>query len=569
MNNRVSILVLSSSLILSGCGGGGDTTEPAPDVVSGNSPTTSTVTTTGTITGFGSVIVNGVHYSTSGSTISTDDNPSALEQELAVGMVVQLEGTVKSDGSGGTARTIKYGAQLEGPVTFIDLANKQITMLGQIVQTDDLTVFERTTLATIKVGDILEVSGVVKAAGQFYASRVEHETKQANSFKVFGTVANLDTTAQTFSVSDLKVKYSTARFEDFTMAELANGQAVKVKGQQYDTATNSIVATVVDLQKSTPATSEKVWMEGIVSGYQPDVSLVLNGQTFLLTADTKFEYGLKTLLANGISIKLKAKQVGGNWQIEKVSFINQAVMKLSGNVSAIDLTNNTFTIGTTTFVVTAQTVLKDDSSRAVRFFDLKSLVVNDYLEVAAYKNAEGANVALKVERENGGASDGSIELKGIPTAVTADGFTLFGREIVTDSNTRYENDDAVLTKTEFFALLSATTVVEVHAMPANGKLLASRIEIKAPRKPGDGSKAVGLVEFKGALTAKRELQIEVNGFTVNIKPATKLKIGTTKNMTPTDFINGLIIGETVKVEGIADANKVVTAIEIEAEREKD
>ncbi|MDZ7903182.1 MAG: hypothetical protein U5L01_11845 [Rheinheimera sp.] len=40
-------------------------------------------------------------------------------------------------------------------------------------------------------------------------------------------------------------------------------------------------------------------------------------------------------------------------------------------------------------------------------------------------------------------------------------------------------------------------------------------------------------------------------------------------MTPTDFINGLIIGETVKVEGIADANKVVTAIEIEAEREKD
>ena len=52
----------------------------------------------------------------------------------------------------------------------------------------------------------------------------------------------------------------------------------------------------------------------------------------MLTADTKFEYGLKTLLANGISIKLKAKQVGGNWQIEKISFINQAVMKLSGNV---------------------------------------------------------------------------------------------------------------------------------------------------------------------------------------------------------------------------------------------
>ena len=568
MNNRVSIFVLSSSLILSGCGGG-DTTETNPDLGSGGTPTTSTVTTSGTITGFGSVIVNGVHYSTEGSTISTDDNPSAVEKDLAVGMYVEIEGSVKSDGSTGSAKSIKYGAQLEGPVSFIDLANKQITLLGQVVTTDDLTVFERTTLDTIKVGDILEVSGVVKAPGQFYASRVELETKQSNSFKLFGAVANLDKVAQTFTISDLKVKYSTARFEDFTMADLANGQAVKIKAQQYDEATNSIIATVVDFQKASKATTEKLWMEGIVSGYQPDVSLVLNGQTFLLTADTKFEYGLKSLLANGVSIKLKAKQVASNWQAEKISFINQAIMKLSGNVSAIDLTNNTFTIGTTTFVVTPQTVLKDDSNRAVRFFDLKSLVVNDYVEVAAYKNADGANVALKVERENGGASDGSIELKGIPTAVTADGFSLFGREIITDENTRYENQDALLNKTEFFALLTATTVVEVHATVSNGKLLASRIEIKAPRKPGDGNKPVGLVEFKGALTAKSESQIEVNGFTVNIKPATKLKIGKTKNMTATDFINALVIGETVKVEGIADANKVVTAIEIEAEREKD
>ncbi len=568
MNNKVSILMFSSSLILAGCGGG-DTTETNPDLGSGSSPTTSTVTTSGTITGFGSVIVNGVHYSTDGSTISTDDNPSALEKDLAVGMYVELEGSVKSDGSSGSAKSIKYGAQIEGPVTFIDLANKQLTVLGQIVVTDDLTVFERTTLDTIKVGDILEVSGVVKAPGQFYASRVELETDQTNSFKLFGAVANLDTVAQTFTISNLKVKYSTARFEDFTMADLANGQAVKIKAQTYDQTTNSIIATVVDLQKSAKATTEKVWMEGIVSSYQPDVSLVLNGQTFLLSADTKFEYGLKSLLANGVSIKLKAKQVANNWQAEKISFVHQAIIKLSGNVTAIDLTNNTFTIGTTTFVVTPQTVLKDDSNRAVRFFDLKSLVVNDYLEVAAYKNADGANVALKVERENGGSADGSIEIKGIPTAVTADGFSLFGREVITDDNTRYENSDAVLTKTEFFALLTATTVVEVHATPSNGKLLASRIEIKAPRKLGDDSKPVGLVEFKGALTAKRELQIEVNGYTVNIKPLTKLKIGDTRNMTATDFINALVIGETVKVEGIADANKVVAAVEIEAEREKD
>lgn len=463
---------------------------------------------------------------------------------------------------------MKYSAQLEGQVSFIDLANKTVTILGQVVSVDDLTVYERVTLNTIKVGDVLEVSGYFKAPGQFYASRIELETKQKSSLKMYGAVSELNNVDQTFRLGSLLVSYSNARFEDFTQAQLTNGLTVKVQASSYDATTNKLVASVVDLEKAPSVTTDKVWLEGVISNYQTDTSLMLNGQTFLLGADTRFEYGQRSQLANGVSIKLQAVPVANGWKAEKISFSQQAVLKLSGNVNALDLNNNSFTIGSTTFVVTPQTVLKDDSNRAVRYFDLKSLVINDYVEVAAFKNSDGLNIALKVERENGGSADGSIELKGIPSAINTNGFTLFGKNIVTDTNTRYENNDALLSKSQFFALLNTTTVVEVRAITSGNQLLAVKLEIDSD-KDDDNDNKVGKVEFKGVVTAKAGQQIEVNGYKILLTPSTKLQIGKVKNMTPSAFITGLLVGEIVKVEGMADLNNVVTATEVEAERDDD
>ena len=566
MKYKISVLTLAITSMLTGCGGGEQQATVQPKAAVTPPATTTTVTTNGIISGFGSVVVNGVHYSTDSTTISTDDNQQADEQELAVGMMVQLEGSINADGKTGTAKSVKYSAQLEGPVSFIDLANKTLTILGQVVAVDDLTVYERVSLNTINVGDVLEVSGYIKAAGQFYASRIERETKQKSPLKIYGIVSELNTTDQTFRCGNLVVSYSSARFEDFTQAQLANGQSVKVKASSYDATTNKLVASEIDLEKSSSATTDKVWLEGVISNYQPDTALMLNGQTFLLGADTKFEYGQRSQLANGVSIKLQAVPVTNGWKAEKISFSQQAKLKLSGNVSTLDLNNNSFTIGSTTFVVTPQTLLKDDSNRAVRYFDLKSLVVNDYVEVAAFKNADGVNIALKVERENIAATDSTIELKGVPSAIDVNGFALFGKNVVTDNNTRFESNDALLSKSQFFALLSTTTVVEVHAVAAGNQLLAVKLEIDSDH---DDDNKVGKVEFKGAVTAKSAQQIEVNGYKVLLTPTTKLQLGKTKNMTTPSFIAGLQVGEIVKVEGMADLNNIVTATEVEADRDND
>ena len=59
-------------------------------------------TSSGTITGFGSIYVNGVKFDTSSSTISIDDSPG-IEDDLAIGMRVTVNGTLNADGVNGTA----------------------------------------------------------------------------------------------------------------------------------------------------------------------------------------------------------------------------------------------------------------------------------------------------------------------------------------------------------------------------------------------------------------------------------------------------------------------------------
>ena len=59
----------------------------------------------GTITGFGSVFVNGVEFDTSGASITVDGTP-ASESDLGIGMVVAVEGAFNENGLTGKADRI-------------------------------------------------------------------------------------------------------------------------------------------------------------------------------------------------------------------------------------------------------------------------------------------------------------------------------------------------------------------------------------------------------------------------------------------------------------------------------
>ncbi|ABD69317.1 hypothetical protein Rfer_1585 [Rhodoferax ferrireducens T118] len=104
-------LVLAASAV-SGCGGGSTSTTASLSPGTGG---TGVVYTQGSISGFGSVIVNGIKFDDLQATVQMDGGP-AESSNLRVGMVVAVQGTRLADPTLGTASHIEVWSIAQGPV---------------------------------------------------------------------------------------------------------------------------------------------------------------------------------------------------------------------------------------------------------------------------------------------------------------------------------------------------------------------------------------------------------------------------------------------------------------------
>ena len=131
--------VLLTAFLMGACGGGGGggSTTPPP-VVTPPPPPTGGITRTGIsfaagpITGFGSVIVNGIRYDTSGAMFTKDGDP-ATQANFAVGHNVAITGTIDDDNTNAVAATVDFNDNVEGPVSSVDSVAGIIVVLGQTV----------------------------------------------------------------------------------------------------------------------------------------------------------------------------------------------------------------------------------------------------------------------------------------------------------------------------------------------------------------------------------------------------------------------------------------------------
>ena len=128
----VTLLLLAG---LAGCGGGSGGGTSIASGIGGTGKIAS-----GSITGFGSIFVNGVEYNIDAANCSVDDTDvtGACQANLALGMVVAVEGTVS--GSVGTATSVVFDANVEGPVsglvTSADGFTRSFSVLGINVTVD-------------------------------------------------------------------------------------------------------------------------------------------------------------------------------------------------------------------------------------------------------------------------------------------------------------------------------------------------------------------------------------------------------------------------------------------------
>ena len=167
-------VALISSCMSSGSGGG----------------ITGTGIVIGSISGFGSIFVNGIEFDVSRAGV-TIDGTSATDTDLRLGMVVQVRGTVDAATATGVASSVEFDHDLRGPVEAVDVSASTIVVLGQVVLVSSTTVFDGVTLATLVPGDVVEVSGFIDADANIRATRVELQ-EDTGEFDVKGLITDLD-----------------------------------------------------------------------------------------------------------------------------------------------------------------------------------------------------------------------------------------------------------------------------------------------------------------------------------------------------------------------------------------
>ncbi len=430
-------------------------------------------TTQGSITGFGSVFVNGVEYDTKASTI-TLEGVAQNEDKLAVGMVVKINGSVNADGKTGVATTIDYADELEGIVLSIDAVAKTVNVMGQTLHVTADTLYAGKlgfSLATMKAGNVIEVSGYSSGYGDIHATRIEwkNEVFAGEEVELKGVVANLNTSANTFTVGTLIIDYHLASVD--VPNGLSNDLYIEIKSTSAP-VNNTFVATKIEVKSDghkgvVGQAGETLELEGIVTAVSSATAFDLNGQAIVLNTQTQYENGTTANIVADTKLEIEGQfDASGNVIAKKVKFREASATSLSAYVSATDPTLNAVVVLGLIVKIDNLTVLKDerDSNSAVpvRYFGVKDLLVGDYVEMQIYKNGNGGLVATQLIR-NDVESPGIVDLKGEIESVAISGqLTVAGVTVLIpsgDSSVYKNGNKAEITGTYANNILTASAIV--------------------------------------------------------------------------------------------------------------
>lgn len=251
----------------------------------------------GRITGFGSVYVNDIKFSTTQAQVIINDKP-ASEADLKLGQVVLVEGDLNADGTTGTADTVNYSSSLRGVITQLDILNDLLMILGQKVRITDATLIDEAVqpslLSLLQLGSRVRVTGFVNSAGELVASRIDREAA-SGALQVRGTVRDLNTLLRTFRVNSLIVSYALAAVE----GPLANGKQVKVAGASVLNTGVMLATSIKPAPLFNAQENDQASLEGLITRYISDTNFEIDGQRVLAGEDTQ-------LILNGGSLGLNA-----------------------------------------------------------------------------------------------------------------------------------------------------------------------------------------------------------------------------------------------------------------------
>lgn len=336
-------MAAASLAVLAACGGGDDTPVTTP------SGATASSYTTGTLTGFGSIFVGGVRYDDTNATVTDEDGNSGSRSSLKLGMTVEVDaGAVDRVNASALALRIRMGTEVLGPVGTVDTTAGTVQVLGQTVVVTTSTIFDETLsggLASLTAGRVVEVYGILDPAnGRIVATRIEAEDS-ATVYKLRGRIANVDTTAKTFSINGQVISYAGLPAA-MVPPGLANGQLVRVRLQTTQ-VNGQWVATALRGGVRIPDGITSARIEGIVTAFDSTSSFSVNGLP-VNAANASFPDGTIGI-ALGARVEVEGNVTNGvlvatKVEIEERRFPGPRQWELRGELGNLNTTDKTFAL---------------------------------------------------------------------------------------------------------------------------------------------------------------------------------------------------------------------------------
>jgi len=495
------------ALVLTACGGGGDSASSGSTASAGSS----NVSYTGTVDGLGSVVFNGVRFSTSGAaTVDGDDPTKAYTKAFALGTTVTVTGTVDDSGNG-TATTITVHGGVRGQVTAVDSAANTFTINGQVIQVDSSTVWDGSTTSSFGFASLVANSSYVEAygvlnptTGVLTATRVEEKDStlvSAEGYAFKGAISNLDTTAKTFDLTIrtgviAHVTYTDANVKP-TGATLANATGVRILVSSTDAAAlaNASNGATVNVTATKTIVKRERFPEGNKAAVVGAISTISSDRKTWTIGDATVDVSQSPTLSG---VDLATVTVGTVVKVQG-SFTNGVLVAKSVASKRSD-DEQRHTEGVKLYGVVSGSTAASGSNLAS--FSVQGVTVSIaststltlpadgvYAEVKAQQDStSGKLMAVEIKTASSVAAARPFEVYGTascPTGTAADftgssGFTLNlrnGTTTVLGSAASVEIESGVNTSS---ALTTPTCVVEVKGtLTATQTITATKIEVKA------------------------------------------------------------------------------------------
>ena len=380
------------------------------------------------------------------------------------------------------------------------------------------------------------------------ASRVTYESE------VEGMVSSIDRDNQTIIVAGTLISYNNlTHFIDITEANLSVAQRIEVNG--YLRQDNSYLATMIKLDADT-SNDQAEYTRGLIE------QLNTTNRTFSLN-QLVIDYNTASIegeLSNGALVKvegvltdetiiashIETEMFDGNSDSSSEEFSRYEV---EGIVSAFDATNNTITVNGYTFTL-ADTVQYQGGTA-------DALIAGVFVELELSTSRAVVRIEFESDKYR---SDGKV--KGNIEQIDLDNqlITLYGQAYKLSINTRFEDDDDQYVNLQN---LQVNDAVEIVFALIDGVKVIQRIERENSREFNDEW------EIEGVVSAVDASSITINGVRIILNSSSRY-LNQDIMVAMDDFINALVLGISVEVEGYYDNNQlVINKLELESPSQGD